>query len=116
SGRGTPTQWIRVLGVPGPNGELPIISGDNATTSTSNHYHYTAASGSSAIQWNGIVQIAVSEEAVKSGALPGYIEIANLQVQDAYNAYKFTAENGTVANYDNFAACIYARSAQHIVV
>src|SRR4051812_24767541 len=40
SGQGTPTNWIRVLGVPGPNGELPIISGNGATTSKNNHYHW----------------------------------------------------------------------------
>jgi hypothetical protein len=37
SGRGTTTQWIRVIGVPGPNGELPVISGNDATTGTDMH-------------------------------------------------------------------------------
>jgi hypothetical protein len=35
SGRGTAKQWIRVLGVPGPHGELPVISGNNATSTVS---------------------------------------------------------------------------------
>lgn len=114
SGRGTPTQWIRVLGVPGPGGELPIISGDGATTSKNMHHHWQDPSGDNAIQWSGVVQIAVHEG--EDPPLPGYIEIANLQVQDGYRTYKFTAENGKTASYEGFAACIYAKSAQHLLI
>jgi hypothetical protein len=32
SGEGTAAQPIRVVGVPGPNGERPVIDGENATT------------------------------------------------------------------------------------
>jgi Putative binding domain, N-terminal/Viral BACON domain len=117
SGRGTPNQWIRVLGVPGPNGELPIISGNNATTSKNNHYRWQDPTGDNAIQWDGVIQIAVrADDASGSAPLPGYIEVANLQVQDGYKTYSFFAENGTKANYEGFAACIYARSAQHILI
>ena len=119
SSRGTPTQWIRVLGVPGPNGELPIISGDNATTGSNMHYHWQDL-GANGIQWDGIVQIAVHADSASdpngSAPLPGYIEVANLQVQDGYKTYHFTGENGNQGTYEGFAACIYARSAQHIVV
>jgi hypothetical protein len=114
SSRGTPTQWIRVLGVPGPNGELPIISGNNATTSNNNHYYWQSATN---MQWSGVVQVAVRADPVNGASpLPGYIEIANLQIQDGDQAYTFTAENGTKANYDVFASCIYARSVQHILI
>jgi hypothetical protein len=117
SGRGTSSQWIRVLGVPGPNGELPIISGNGATTSSNMHYHWQDATGDSAIQWDGVIQIAVhADDSSGSAPLPGYIEIANLQVQDGFSTYSFTAENGQTAQYDGFAACIYARSAQHILI
>lgn len=115
SGQGTATAWIRVLGVPGPNGELPVISGDNATTSTNMHYRWPAASGSSSIQWDGVVQIA-SRSGTGDGGLPSYVEIAGLQVQKGYSTYQFTAENGVTANYENFAACIYARSVKHLIV
>jgi hypothetical protein len=114
SGRGTPTQWIRVLGVPGPNGELPIISGNNATTSKNNHYYWQTANN---MQWSGVVEIAVhSDPANGTGPLPGYIEVANLQVQDGDQAFTFTAENGARSNYDAFSSCIYAKSAQHILI
>lgn len=114
SSRGTPDRWIRVLGVPGPRGELPVISGDGATTGKNMHHRWQDPTGGAAIQWNGIVQVAV--RAGDEAPIPGYIEIANLRVQDATKELKFTAENGATAHYTNFAACVYARSAQHLVV
>jgi hypothetical protein len=114
STRGTPEKWIRVVGVPGPRGERPVISGTNATTSRNMHYHWPAASGSSAIQNLGVVQVAAG--AGENAPLPGYIEIANLQIQDGFSTSEFTAEDGSRATFDPFAACIYARSVQHLIV
>ena len=114
SSRGTPSQWIRVLGVPGPNGELPIISGQNATTSSNMHYRWQDVSGSSAIQHLGLLQIAVTSGSTPP--LPGYIEIANLRLQDARAGNLFTGENGQPGTYNGFASCIYARSVQHLIV
>src|SRR5215213_1754255 len=67
-----------------------------------------------AIQQLGVVQIAAG--AGEDRELPGYIEIANLRVQEGFKSNTFTAENGSRAPYDGFAACIYARSVQHLVV
>jgi hypothetical protein len=114
STRGTSAKWIRIAGVPGPSGELPVVSGKNATTSSNMHYHWPAATGSSAIQNLGVVQIAAG--AGEKAPLPGYIEIANLQIQDGFRSNQFTAENGSRASFDGFAACIYARSVQHLIV
>src|SRR4051794_27401374 len=117
SGRGTPSQWIRVLGVPGPNGELPVISGNNATTSKNNHYRGEEPTGNNAIQWSGVIQGAVRADDPNAFApLPASFEIANLQVEDGYKTYSFLAENGSRNNYDGFPACIYARSVQHILI
>jgi hypothetical protein len=110
SNAGTASQWIRVLGVPGPNGELPIISGDGATTSTKMHYYWTDPT---LFQLYGVVQIAINSA---STPIPAYIEIANLQIQDGYQTYQFTAENGSKLNYDSFTGCIYARSAKHLLI
>ncbi len=114
STRGAPEKWIRVVGVPGPAGELPVISGNNATTSTNMHYRWPAASGNSAIQNLGVVQIAAG--AGENVPLPGYVEIANLRIQDGFSTNQFTAEDGSRATFHPFAACIYARSVQHLVV
>jgi hypothetical protein len=112
SGQGTAAQWIRVLGVPGPGCELPVISGDGATTSANMHNYWQDATGGSAIQDSGIIEIAVNRGTV----LPAYIQIAGLEVRDAGAPYTFTAENGTSANYGTFSACIYAHSASHLLV
>lgn len=112
SGKGTASQWIRVIGVPGPNGELPVISGDGATTSPNSRYRWPDASGGNAIQNLGVIQIAVQA----GGDVPAYIEVANLQVQDALSTHRFTSENGVTANYSSFAACIHARSVQHLLI
>lgn len=113
SGRGTPTAWIRVLGVPGPNGERPVISGADATTSTNMHHRWQTPD---LVQWEGVIQIAVRADDASGPPLPGYIEIAKLQVQDAYYTNRFTAENGTTLHYDGFAAAIYARSVKHLLI
>jgi hypothetical protein len=108
---GTASRWIRVLGVPGPKGELPVVSGDGATTSANMHYHWDDPAKFQAF---GVIELAV--QSGEWPPLPAYIEIANLQVQDGYLTYQFTAENGDKLNYDDFAACIYARSVKHLVV
>jgi hypothetical protein len=114
STRGTTDKWIRIIGIAGPGGERPVVSGRNATTSANMHYRWPAPSGSSAIQHLGVIQIAAG--AGEDRELPGYIEIANLKVQEGFKSNTFTAENGSRATYDGFAACIYARSVQHLVV
>lgn len=115
SGRGTPEQWIRILGVPGPNGELPVISGADATTSTTMRWRWTDPK---VLQWLGVIQVTVSSAGghTSVGLPPGYIEIANLQVQDGFRANTFKAENGETLSYNGFAACIYVRSVQNIVI
>ena len=76
------------------------------------HNYWQDATGGSAIQDSGIIEIAVNRGTV----LPAYIQIAGLEVRDSGTAYKFTAENGTSANYGAFSACIFAHSANHILV
>lgn len=114
SGRGTQEQWIRVLGVPGPNGELPVISGDRAT-SRNLRFRWDKPD---LVEWLGVVLVAVGPgtEANPGPKPPAYIEIANLQVQDGFSTYRFQAADGTWLKYNGFAACIYARSVDHILV
>jgi hypothetical protein len=120
SGTGSPSAWIKVTGVPDPStGALPIISGRSATTGSNMHYRWTDSSGVNAIQHLGVIQVAI--QAPTNGvdaSLPAYIEISNLQIQDGGggNGYTFTGENGTQGVYDDFAACIYIKSGQHIVI
>lgn len=115
SGQGTPGNWIRVLGVPGPNGELPVISGDQATTSRNNRFRWQ---NPLLVQWSGVVHIAVQQVRAdgSDAPLPAYIELAGLQIQDGHSSYQFTAEDGSRLDYDGFAACVYVRSARHVLI
>lgn len=115
SGRGTADQWIRILGVPGPNGELPIISGENAVTGKNVRFRWDNPDLVEAV---GVVHVAVGPELPENALQlpPAYIEISNLQVQDGNKDNGFKANNGMSLRYDGFAACIYARSVQHLVV
>jgi hypothetical protein len=109
STRGTAANWIRVIGVPGPNGERPILDGNGAVTSTNSRYHWTDPSY---FQVYGLVHVGPSTADV----VPAYVEIAGLEIMNADQAYTFTAENGTVRNYDAFSAGIYIRGTKHVIV
>lgn len=114
SARGTSKQWVRILGVPGADGSLPVVSGDEAVTSRNARFRWNKPD---LIEWLGVVQIAVGADGDGSRAQPpAYIEIANLQVQDGFKDFRFQASNGSWLNYNGFAACIYARSVDHLVV
>lgn len=115
SGRGTPSQWIRIHGVPSAGGKLPVISGREAVTSANMRYRWPEPN---LVEWLGVVQIAVAADRPGNPhpLPPAYIEIANLQVQDGNRDNRFRSSNGTWLNYSGFAACIYARSVDHLVV
>lgn len=115
SARGTPEQWIRVLGVPGPNGELPVISGDGAVTGKNIRFRWQKPD---LVEWLGVIHVAVGPEVPDDphSLPPAYVEIANLKVQDGFSDYRFQAANGTWLKYSGFAACIYARSVAHLVI
>jgi hypothetical protein len=110
SASGTESQWIRVRGIPDANGNLPIISGANATTSTNNHWRWENPAD---LQVFALVAVAISDD---TETPPHYVEIANLQIQDATPSNSFTAENGRTASYAELAACIYAKSPVHLLV
>lgn len=114
---GTSLNWFTFEGV-SCSGAKPIISGNGATTSSNMHHHYTDASGGSAIQDKGLVQVALTsdEKAISNFTMPAYVQIKNIELQDVGSAYSFTAENGMGATFDGFAACIYANRIENLIV
>lgn len=113
SGEGTATQWIRVHGMLGPNGERPVIDGIGATTARYSSFYWQSTDPGAGIQGGGVVFVG---PATGDARTPKYIEIANLHIRGQRPAYTYTAENGAVANYGSFGAAIYARSPQHLLV
>ncbi|MGK0499543.1 MAG: parallel beta-helix repeat protein [Oceanicoccus sp.] len=112
--RGTAQNPIRVIGVLDANGNRPVIDGQNATTPASSDFRWQDNTGSSAIQFLGVVF--VTPGAGENPVLPGYIEIKNLEIRNGYVNSSFTGENGSSANYNGFAAGIYLRSAQNVLI
>ncbi len=76
--QGTAVAPITVRGVPGPNGELPVITGNGATTRSALNYWG---------QPRAVLKIGGAN--VPADTMPRYITIENLDVQSARAAYTF---------------------------
>jgi hypothetical protein len=103
--QGTAAAPIIVRGVPGPNGELPIIDGNDATTRSALNY------------WNqerGVIKIGGAN--VPSDTTPKYITIEKLDIRSARPPYTFTAADGSTQPYSNNASSIYIEKGENIVI
>lgn len=101
---GTANAPITVRGVQDAGGNLPVISGDNATTRL--QLDYTNES-------RGVIKIGTASPDV----LPQYIVIENLDVRSARPGYTFTDDTGTAGvAYGANAAAIYVERAQHLTI
>ncbi len=101
---GTAVAPITVRGVADASGNLPVISGDGATTRL--QLDYTNES-------RGVIKIGTASPDV----LPQYIVIENLDVRSARPGYTFTDDAGTPGvAYNANAAAIYVERAQHLTI
>ena len=81
--QGTATSNIVVRGIPGPNGDLPVLSGSNAATRLQLDY------------WNeNRSLIKVGGASTPPDTMPRHILIENLELRSARPAYTFTNDNG----------------------
>ena len=95
---------VVVLGVP-ENGQLPVISGNNATTRQALDY------------WNenrSLIKIGASSIPNNSNA--SHITIACLDLQSAKPGYFFTSDNGASAEYSENAAAIHIEQGEYITI
>jgi len=111
STRGTEANPIRIIGVPDSNGNRPIIDAQNAVTASSSDFRWQDVG---VIQWLGVVSITPGQG--ESPPLPGHIEIKNLEIRNGYVDSTFTGEDGSTSSYNGFAAGIYMRSAQDVLI
>lgn len=107
--RGTAQQPIVVCGVPGPNGELPVLDGENATTRATMGYRVveTEARGLVHVSWGA---------GDAWGYKPGHLVIQGLELRNAFHEYTFTASDGSSRSYTANAAGIFIERGEHIVV
>jgi len=102
--QGTEAAPITVSGVPNAEGELPVVSGRDATTRSTLNF------------WNeerGVIKIGGSN--VPADVVPSYIVVENLDIRSGRPPYTFTGRNG-VASYRSNAAAIYLEKGSHITI
>jgi hypothetical protein len=102
---GTAVAPIVVRGVPGPNGELPIIDGRNAVTPPGLNF------------WSenrGVIKIGGSN--VPDSSVVRYITIENLEIRSAHPSYTFTDDSGAEQTYSTSASSIFVELGEDITV
>ncbi|HAV62057.1 MAG TPA: polysaccharide-degrading enzyme, partial [Verrucomicrobiales bacterium] len=102
---GTAVAPVIVQGVPGPNGELPVIDGNGATTRQALSYWS---------ETRGVIKIGGSSTPNNSQA--SHIVIENLEIRGARPPYGFTDDSGAALSYPNNAAAIFVESGNHITI
>lgn len=109
SERGTKEFPIRVVGVPGPDGQLPVLDAENATTGKTIEFVYAGT------QDRGLVIVSPSK-GYRWGFIPGYIHIEGLELRNAAKPHKFTDNKGQTRSYKDNTAGIFIERGEHIVV
>ena len=106
---GTPQAPITVRGVLGPNGERPVLDGQNATTRPQLNYPSRV---------RGVIKIGASVVPFADGTtvMPQWIVIENLEIRNAHTPYTFTAPSGATESYTTPASAIYVEFGENITV
>lgn len=102
---GTEKAPITIRGVPSPKGELPVINGDDATTSP--HCDYWG-------ETRGVVKIGGARNANKIGSK--WIVIENLDITSGRPAFTYKNGKGAVEKYVRNAAALWVEHAEHLVI
>jgi len=102
--RGTAEAPIRVLGVPGPAGQHPLIDGRDAVTRPALNYWGEDRS---------VVKIGGANQ--PPDTTPAHIELAGLAIRSGRKPYVFQGRNGRTA-YQQNAAAVQVEKGEHIVL
>ncbi len=103
--QGTANNPIVVQGVLGPNGEFPVIDGNNATTPPALNF------------WNeerGVIKIGGANSPPDTTSQ--YIVIENLDIRSSRPPFTYTGDDGGTHSYINNAASIYVEKAKHLTI
>jgi hypothetical protein len=108
--RGTQSAPIQIIGVAGPNGQLPVIAGDGAVSNPGTHFSYAPLEG------NGGFIIAPHGDETDPNYKAGWIDIENLDIENFNSSNSYTAADGTTHTYNPGVAGITMYDAEHIVI
>lgn len=103
--QGTADAPITVRGVLGPDGQRPVLSGENATEAPGLNYWNTT---------RGLIK--VGGASVPPDTMPRYLVIENLELRSARPPYRFIDRSGNPQNYNANAAAIYVEKARNLTI
>ncbi|WP_456413992.1 hypothetical protein [Oceanithermus profundus] len=106
---GSEAEPLRVCGVPGPNGERPILDGDGAVNDPDDagaYGSYAPMEGLAMVLiWNRDYDLKVH-----------HVVIEGLHIRNAKNTFTYTRMDGSTDNYEDGAACIRIQAADDVVI
>ncbi|WP_437486888.1 right-handed parallel beta-helix repeat-containing protein [Sorangium sp. So ce1014] len=108
-GQGTAEQPIRLCGVPGPNGELPVIDGEDATTRPELDFPFDGH------QVRGLIVVGHKHDDPYD-LEPSHITIEGLEIKNASTPFGFTDKAGSAAPYARNAAGVFVERGDHVTV
>jgi hypothetical protein len=108
-GQGTADQPIRVCGVPGPGGELPVIDGQDATSRPELQFPFPD------LQARGVITIGHQYDAPYE-LNPTNIVVETLEIRNGSPPYTFTDTNGQVLPYAQPVAGIFVQRGVGITI
>lgn len=108
-GQGTADQPIRVCGVPGPGGELPILDGENATSRPEVQYPFPD------LQARGVVTIGHKHDDLYE-LNPTNIVVESLEIRNGSPPYTFTDTTGKVLPYAQPVAGVFVQRGQGVTI
>ncbi|MFT7623192.1 MAG: hypothetical protein ACI9WU_002370, partial [Myxococcota bacterium] len=96
---------VRIEGLPDADGQLPVVTGQNAVTRQELDY------------WNeerSVIKLGGSSSPDNEG--PAWVTIANLEVRSAFAGYGFTDDRGESQSYADNAAAIHIEKGDHLTI
>ena len=112
--KGTASAPVRVCGVKGPNGERPIIDGQNAVARKG--LSYTYASANNIQESRALIMIDRLGSQDWGTAYPTHIQVDGLEIRAQHPSYTFTNSRGLKQAYETFGACIWVERGKNITI
>ncbi len=115
--RGEKNKYITIMGVPGPNGELPVFDGNGAKSPPASGTGLPAVlDGYGMFILSRPINIGGGLSSAAYGYKPGYLHITGLKIVNARPPAKYTNMSGVATTWPSFTGGIYANPAEHLAV
>lgn len=106
--RGTSSRWIEIIGVPGPNGELPVLSGQDAVEYPGSLYNENIFGGG-----------AIAVRAPNGGSStykPAFIHIHGFEFRNFGGANRYTNYVGANQEWGGFASGVNCQGFDNLTI